>query len=113
MVGMYIGVVAAFLCGGVIVACFWAIALQRRELLSLRATNAGLLLDCASLRKGIGEIQAANTSLADRATTCEDIARNALGREAATMMRPVVIRPEEALLMAQTIGAMLDRAKIN
>ncbi len=113
MLGTILAVAGGFVGGGYIVLSLWAIASQARLLAAEQATTTRLRADCAALRGAVLQVQQANTSLADEIQTCKDVARNALGREAATNARPIFIRSEEALMMAQTIGSMMDKAQRN
>ena len=113
MIGTILATVGGFVGGGYVVLSMWAIASQNRLLAAEQTTTAKQKADLATLSGAVLRLQGANTSLADEIQTCKDVARNALAREAATNNRPIFLRPEEALVMAQTIGSMLDKAQRN
>lgn len=108
MVGAIIAGAVGIAGGAVVVLLLWTIATLQAKLNAERKLTADLRSDLEKFREAFGAVQQANVQLAEKAQGCEDIARNALARE----QRPIYLRPEEALAMAQVIGAMMDKVKI-
>jgi uncharacterized membrane protein len=113
VLGVIIGTAAGFVAGAIIMLELWAIARLGTQIKAEKAVAEALRADCANLRATLAGTLVQHKELKERAQTLEDVAKQAMAREGAMLSRPVFLRQEEAMMMAQTIGAMLDRVKTN